>query len=297
MITVIIIVKNDRGIRNTLVELEKIQKPQNTEIIVVDASNGRLDDIKKEFFKVRWIYFNNKINKEITIPEQRNLGLKKAKGNIIVFIDSDCIPTKNWLIELIKPIRDEGENIVAGFVKSTRKFPRLWDKDYEILKRQKYIPIAATMNLAIKKEVFKDIGNFDERFDYSTDTDFCWRAVAKGYRIRSAKKAVVSHDLGNLKHNIRRIFRYGHAKVNLLCKNPDKILKVHGLIVIMYSIYILLLPITFIWYYYPLIILIPIFKNIITREPMENVFFNIIHASGFIRGVLMKIIKIVIIFL
>lgn len=65
--------------------------------------------------------YSNKANKKYTYSEQRNLGLKKAEGEIIVFIDSDCIPTKNWLIELVKPIRGEEENIVVGFVKSIGK--------------------------------------------------------------------------------------------------------------------------------------------------------------------------------
>ena len=57
-----------------------------TEILVVDASEGNLYDIKKESPSVRWIYFHNKKNKKIKTPGQRNLGLKKAKGNIITFI-------------------------------------------------------------------------------------------------------------------------------------------------------------------------------------------------------------------
>ena len=60
MISIIIIVKSDRGIENTLKKLVKIPKPEKTEIFVVDASEGNLYDIKKEFPSVRWIYFHNK---------------------------------------------------------------------------------------------------------------------------------------------------------------------------------------------------------------------------------------------
>jgi GT2 family glycosyltransferase len=291
MITVIVIVKNDRSIKNTLLELEKISKPQETEILVIDASKEKLDDIKKEFPKVRWIYFNNKTNKKITIPEQRNLGLKEAKGNIIVFTDADCIPAENWLTELIRPIKEEGENIVAGFVKSIRKFPRFWDIDYKTLESLKYIPDAPTMNFAFKKEVLEVVGYFDEKFGSNEDTDFCWRAVDKGYKIRFAKKAIIFHDLGNLRHNIKRLFGYGQAKFNLLCKHPKKVLTIDGFTVIVYSTYILLLPITIFWVYYPLIIIIPFLKNIITRGPLETAFFNLIYASGFISGASIKILK------
>src|SRR3989344_6308368 len=116
MISVVIIVKNDRRIEKCISKLNEISKPEKTELIVIDASEGRLDDIKEKFANVRWIYFHNKTNKKITIPEQRNLGIKSANGNIIVFIDADCIPEKNWLVNLVKPIKFEGENIVAGYI-------------------------------------------------------------------------------------------------------------------------------------------------------------------------------------
>lgn len=63
MISVIIPVKNDREIENTLNEMFNIPKPEKTEILVVDASEGNLDDIKKRFPKVRWVYFKNNTHK------------------------------------------------------------------------------------------------------------------------------------------------------------------------------------------------------------------------------------------
>jgi hypothetical protein len=36
----------------------------------------------------------------------------------LAYIDSDCIPTRDWLFNLIKPIREEEEDIVAGRIKS-----------------------------------------------------------------------------------------------------------------------------------------------------------------------------------
>ena len=56
MISVIILVKNDREIKNALNEIFNIPKPEKTEILVVDASEGNLDDIREKFPKVRWVY-------------------------------------------------------------------------------------------------------------------------------------------------------------------------------------------------------------------------------------------------
>ena len=94
----------------------KIENSPQT--IIYSASEFWQDTIpalilKFRFPKVRWIYFHNKTNKKITIPEQRNLGIKKARGDIIVFIDANCVPRKNWLVELTMPIFKDNENIVA----------------------------------------------------------------------------------------------------------------------------------------------------------------------------------------
>ena len=73
------------------------------------SSNGRIDDIRDKFPEVRWIYYPTLNIKKTTIPEQRNLGVKESKGNIVVFIDADCVPVKNWLNELYKLYRKDHE--------------------------------------------------------------------------------------------------------------------------------------------------------------------------------------------
>ena len=114
MISIITIVYKDRRISNLLKRLIELPKPEDTEIIVVDSSKGTLDDIKKIFPKVKWICFNNITNKKFTYSDQRNMGVRKAKGEIIVFIDSDCVPQKNWLTELTKPIKEGKERKILN---------------------------------------------------------------------------------------------------------------------------------------------------------------------------------------
>ena len=120
MISIIIAVKNDRRIEKTLEELIKISRPEKTEILVVDASAGNLDDIKIKFPSIRWIYFHNHTGKKRTFVEQINLGSEKARGDIFAYIDSDCILTRDWLINLIKPNREgrRDEYIIVGPVRS-----------------------------------------------------------------------------------------------------------------------------------------------------------------------------------
>ncbi len=279
MISIIIIVKNDRRIENTLKKLFKIPKPEETEILVIDVSEGYLDDIKNIFPSVRWIYYHNKKNKEITLPEQRNLGLKKAKGDIIAFIDADCIPDNNWLIELAKSINNEEKIIVAGSVISFGK-KTTWDTEEE----RKYLDKASTSNMAFKKEIIKKVGFFDEKLYYGEDTDFTWRAIDSGYKIRYNKHAIIYHDWGSLRKDIRRSRWYGEAQVSLYKKHPHRWKNLFGcsITVLIYPLYIILLPLTFFWPYYPLFIIIPILKNI-KRQPIKITFLNLTYGFGVLK--------------
>ena len=281
MISIIIIVKSDRGIENTIKKIVKIPKPEKTEILVIDASEGNLDDIKNIFPSVRWIYFHNKKNKKITIPEQRNLGLKKAKGDIIAFIDADCVPDNNWLIELAKSISNEEKIVVAGSIKSIGR-KTIWDEERKNSK--KYLDEAPTMNMAFKKEIIKKVGFFDESFNYVSDVDFTWRATDLGYKIRYNKNAIIYHDWGNLRQEIIRSFRCGEARVRLYKKHPHrwKNLFSFDMIVLIYPLYIIFLPLTFFWPYYPLLILVPIIKNI-KRQPLKVVCINLIYGFGVLK--------------
>ena len=262
MISIIIIVKNDRRIADTLRALRDIEKPETTEVIVVDASKGLLDDIKKKYNYARWISFEKKTIKKTTIPDQRNVGIKNAKGDIIAFIDSDCIPHKKWLVELTNPIRKEKENIVAGRVKLNDE-KNIHNIEHEKLLTQKYINECPTMNVAINKSLYKSIGNYDESFRFGSDVDFSWRAIKAGYKIRFNPKAVISHDLGDSKNEIRRMYDYGKARTTLYMKHRDRMRIFWGneFMTTLFPISLLLLPLTIIFPYYPLIFMYPILKH------------------------------------
>jgi GT2 family glycosyltransferase len=278
IISIIIIVKNDISIENTLEKLRSIAGINNNEIIVVDASNGSLNTIKMKFPEVNWINFKNISNKKTTIPEQRNLGIKRAKGSIIVFIDSDCIPESQWLNNLTRQIVDGKESITAGTVITS-------PKSYmgEAILKGTYVQKCPTMNMALKKEVFDNIGLFDENFERVSDHDICIRAIKKGYKIRYIKDAIVYHNWGNFKKNITRSFYSGIGMAKIYKKHKDELYSRKNIYHLTYMLYIILLPVTIVFPYYPLLIFLP--SIILRRNPVKEL-FNIIHTLGLIMGLL-----------
>ncbi|MFH1663377.1 MAG: glycosyltransferase [archaeon] len=185
------------------------------EIILVD--NNSVDNTVKKAgnFPVK-IFFNVKKGAGPT----RNLGVKKAKGKIIAFIDSDRFAEKNWLKEAkLFFERNKNLNIVAGKI--------VLDK-YSIIKKSIFMAkmdqaffvengFAATCNMFIKKETFNKLGGFDERFFITNeDVEFGERANAFGEKIALLEKAVVRYNPRPLWKYLKNEFRRGQAISHLL---------------------------------------------------------------------------------
>jgi GT2 family glycosyltransferase len=249
------------------------------EVLVVDSSEGRLDYIAKEFPTVRWVAFKSLLHKRISIPEQRNTGIMAANGEIIVFTDASCVPDVGWLNNLVSPIINENESIVAGATFSRGK-ATTHDQAYKTNTHKQYINECATINLAFLRKLYDEIGGFDEKFDYGSDVDFSWRVINAGFKIRYQPTAKITHDWGDKKQELRRSFYYGRARARLHLKhNKLRYLITTDVVTIVYPIYILGLPVTIWWYPYPLLICIPLLKNY-NKKPFSTVIDHIVFGVG-----------------
>lgn len=291
LISIVIINKNDRAITQTLEACRKLEGKNRYEVIVVDSSEGTLDDIAKVFPSVQWIAFVPNRDKPISIPEQRNVGVRAANGDIIVFIDANCVPQPNWLTELLQPILEEQESIiVAGNTISLNK-ETTHDYIYKANQSNLYLSECPTINLAFTRELYDEIGGFDERFDYGSDIDFSWRVIDAGFKIRYQASAVISHDWGSQRQEFRRSFLYGKARTRLYFKHKKvKKLLTNDITLLIYPLFILGLPLSIIWLWYPLLLLVPLIKNY-NKKPLATVTDHLIYALGVLEEILVRPIQ------
>jgi len=264
VISVVIISKDELSVSGTLTDVagQLASSTEDGEIVVVDASNGRLDHIRRSHEDtVRWVDFQPPDGVRVSIPHQRNTGIREAKGDIIVFTDAGCRPGPGWLERLVTPLQG-GENVTAG-VSAEMSGQILYELPPEQGGENTYLREAPTLNLAFRREVFDAVGGFDESFAYGSDVDFTWRVNDMGYRIRCVPDAIIQHDYGTPQRQRRRSYAYGKARARLYLKHKAR--RKHVLrddpIAVVYPLFLLGLPVTLIFPPYLLLLLIPAWRN------------------------------------
>lgn len=264
MISVVIISKDESALDETLTDvtdqLDSLKEPGET--VVIDASSGRLDHVRKRHeAAVRWVDFQQPAGVRVSIPHQRNAGVRAAAGDIIVFTDAGCRPRPGWLERLVAPLRAD-ESVTAG-VSQDLDGKVQYELPPEHAGETTYLRESPTLNFAFRRAAFDAVDGFDETFQYGSDVDFSWRLNDAGYRIRCVPDAIIQHDYGTPRRQRRRSYMYGKARVRLYRKHRARRRQMfrNDPIMIVYPLFLLGLPLTLVFPPYPLLLLIPAWRN------------------------------------
>jgi glycosyltransferase involved in cell wall biosynthesis len=191
------------------------------EIIVVnDGGNEKLiKKMKADLTEVPIRYYYQ-VNKGPAAA--RNLGISKAMGEIILFLDDDSLPRENWLQATINAWKEHPKYDGIGGYTSSRATDSIlssvnkdifnWYLNKNVDKEN--CSFLSTHNAGYKKCALERVGMFDERFKKASgeDRNLNRKIVDSGGKLRLDRSIYVYHDREiSLKSFMRKYYNYGKA--------------------------------------------------------------------------------------
>jgi len=122
----------------------------------------------------------------------RNEGVRHARGELVVFIDGDCVADSGWLHHLRSAFA--ASDVVAGATVAVGKIQYGQLERVELFQKGNDVTFPSC-NLGYRRSLFDALGGFDPRFITAEDIDLNLRAVQRGATIRSVPEAIVYHQM------------------------------------------------------------------------------------------------------
>jgi cellulose synthase/poly-beta-1,6-N-acetylglucosamine synthase-like glycosyltransferase len=196
LISVIVPALNEETvIARCLASLQQQRLPEACfEVIVVDnGSTDRTREIARNFIGSLSLTVLERSG--VRISALRNMGAALAKGEFLAFLDADCVASPHWLQQTVDLLHADDFRIIGAQYRipaSSSWVARAWYGDLWRLKDGpvSYVPGG---DLAISRELFMNLGGFDETIVTSEDTEFCERAAASSVPILAIPSLSVVH--------------------------------------------------------------------------------------------------------
>lgn len=196
---VIPVLNNSEELKKCLEALENQTYPKSLyDVIVVD--NGSSENIKAVVsqFSQAFATYESRPGSYVA----RNKGISIAKGDVIAFTDSDCIPAQDWIEKGVANLLRVPEcGLVAGKIELVFKNPDQLTavelhQSVQAFDQKRYVEewrFGATANIFTFRSVIDNIGPFDETLKSSGDLEWGQRVFLAGYKQIYSNETCVVH--------------------------------------------------------------------------------------------------------
>lgn len=151
----------------------------------------------------------------------RNAGVAVARGELIAFIDDDCVVPVDWLEKLSAATSSFPNALIGGLTINllsdnacSQASQRLVEYvcSYYNEPGSDRTPFFASNNFTMRRESLQKVGGFDESFRFAEDRDLCLRWHAQGGSFHYARDVIVQHGHAlSLRSFAQQHFNYGRG--------------------------------------------------------------------------------------
>ena len=181
--------------------LESVQSQtyKDIEHVIVDgaSTDGTRELIEayaKKHKNVRWVS-----EPDEGIYNALNKGIRMATGDAIGFLHSDDVfYSTDSVAHIARALQEEGVQVVYGDLQycNGEKVVRRWKSNDFNPRALKYGWMPPHPTVYVRREVYQEVGEYDEWFRISADYDMMLRIFTAGYRSRYLPEVLVSMEVG-----------------------------------------------------------------------------------------------------
>ena len=221
----------------------------NFEIILVDnGSTDRTTAIARQK--------NCKVIEEInaTLGKMRNVGASTSNGEVLAFLDADCLVDPNWIVYCVEAFKNDKITMVG-----TRAIPDLanstwvekaWYRLVSGAGRPDFVDWLGTSNIFLRRAEFMKLGGFCEKLKTGEDVSLGYQIRKEGGLIYLEKRINTIHmrESKSLIELFRREYWRGQSSIRSYWKNAFSrrelpsvaIPAVNGIAILIFILYLIL---------------------------------------------------------
>ncbi len=168
--------------------------PEEYELIVVD--NASEDDtaamLVEQARESRIPFTAVRLDRDRGPAVARNVGVTLARGRLVAFTDSDCVPAAGWL-RACSAASSSGVGVVQGMTLAHPGQPQPLFNHF--IETRQLDGSFSTSNVCYRRDTLLAAGGFDPGCLYWEDVDLGWRVRRLGWDARFEPLALVYHQV------------------------------------------------------------------------------------------------------
>jgi len=168
------------------------QNFEDYEVVVVDdgSTDNTVEKIKR--YPIRLIRQTNQ-----GIAGARNAGARVSRGDVIIFLDGDCVVLDDFIEKMVEPFQSPKIGMTQGYIDIANPeslVARLiFMKARYLFQNLEYLDFAWGGCIAVKNNLFRQLGGFSTCWRYSEDKELSRQMLEQGHAIYLVKEARFLH--------------------------------------------------------------------------------------------------------